>query len=85
MTTTTEKNLYTIMEDRKSVRKYDPTFKMTQAQLEEIIKEATSAPSSSNLQPWRFIVIQDEETKKNFVQLVTIKNKLKRLQQLLPF
>ncbi|MEG0473553.1 MAG: nitroreductase family protein, partial [Solibacillus sp.] len=62
--TTTTKDLYTIMQERKSVRQYDSTFKMTQAQLEEILTEATSAPSSSNLQPWRFLVIQDEETKK---------------------
>lgn len=62
--TTTTKDLYTIMHERKSVRKYDPTFKMTQAELEEILTEATSAPSSSNLQPWRFIVIQDDATKK---------------------
>ncbi|MBK3497062.1 nitroreductase family protein [Viridibacillus sp. YIM B01967] len=61
---TTNSNLYTIMHDRKSVRKYDPTFKMSQAELEEIIKEATSAPSSSNLQAWRFLVIQDDTTKK---------------------
>ncbi len=62
--TTTTKDLYTIMQERKSVRRYEPTFKMTQAQLEEIITEATTSPSSSNLQPWRFLVIQDEETKK---------------------
>ncbi|WP_332649052.1 nitroreductase family protein [Lysinibacillus sp. 54212] len=61
---TTTQDLYTIMQERKSVRKYDPTFKITQAQLEEIISEATSAPSSSNLQPWRFLVIQDDATKK---------------------
>jgi len=61
---TTTKDLYTIMHERKSVRKYDPTFKMTRAELEEILTEATSAPSSSNLQSWRFIVIQDEATKK---------------------
>lgn len=62
--TTTTKDLYTIMQERKSVRRYEPTFKMTQAKLEEIITEATTSPSSSNLQPWRFLVIQDEETKK---------------------
>ncbi|MGE7022482.1 nitroreductase family protein [Solibacillus cecembensis] len=62
--TTTSKDLYTIMQERKSVRRYEPTFKMTQAQLEEIITEATTSPSSSNLQPWRFLIIQDEETKK---------------------
>ncbi|MEK4231264.1 nitroreductase family protein [Solibacillus sp. FSL H8-0538] len=63
MSTATQ-DLYTIMHERKSVRKYDPTFKMTQAELEEILTEATSAPSSSNLQPWRFLVIQDDATKK---------------------
>lgn len=64
MTTPTTKDLYTIMQERKSVRVYDSSFKMTQAELEEILTKATSAPSSSNLQPWRFIVIQDEATKK---------------------
>lgn len=61
--TNNKANLYTIMEDRKSVRVYDPTFKIPQAELEEIIQEATSAPSSSNLQAWRFLVIQDEAVK----------------------
>ncbi|ATP41926.1 nitroreductase family protein [Solibacillus sp. R5-41] len=75
--TTTTKDLYTIMHERKSVRRYEPTFKMTQAQLEEIIKEATSAPSSSNLQPWRFLVIQDEETKK---ELRTIANNQEQIE-----
>lgn len=75
--TTTTKDLYTIMHERKSVRRYEPTFKMTQAQLEEIINEATSAPSSSNLQPWRFLVIQDEETKK---ELRTIANNQEQIE-----
>ncbi|MFF5996315.1 nitroreductase family protein [Lysinibacillus sp. KU-BSD001] len=69
MLTTTVSNLYTIMEERKSVRKYDPTFKMTQAELAEIITKATSAPSSSNLQPWRFLVIQDEAIKKELREI----------------
>ncbi|MGE7091967.1 nitroreductase family protein [Lysinibacillus sp. NPDC048646] len=62
-TTKTDSKLYTIMQERKSVRVYDPTFKIPQVELEEILKEATSAPSSSNLQAWRFLVIQDDATK----------------------
>lgn len=69
MSTTTASNLYTIMQERKSVRKYDPTFKMSKAELAEIITQATSAPSSSNLQPWRFLVIQDEATKKELREI----------------
>lgn len=62
--TLTQSTLNKVMHDRKSVRKYDPHFKIPQSQLEELLTEAISAPSSSNLQPWRFLVIQDEQVKK---------------------
>lgn len=52
------------MHERKSVRKYEENYKIPQAELEELLVEATTAPSSSNLQPWRFLVIQDEAVKK---------------------
>lgn len=66
-----QSSLNKIMHERKSVRKYDPNFKIPQSQLEELLREATSAPSSSNLQPWRFLVIQDDLIKK---ELRTIAN-----------
>lgn len=59
-----EQALSTVILERHSVRKYDPTVKISQQEILDILKEATLAPSSSNLQPWKFIVIQDEETKK---------------------
>ena len=62
--TITKSTLNKVMHERKSVRKYDPQFKIPQSQLEELLMEASSAPSSSNLQPWRFLVIQDEAIKK---------------------
>ncbi|KQL37255.1 nitroreductase family protein [Psychrobacillus sp. FJAT-21963] len=71
MSTVKDSNLYTIMHARKSVRVYDPTHKIPQKTLEEIIKEATTAPSSSNLQPWKLLVIQDDKTK---VELRAIAN-----------
>jgi nitroreductase len=61
---TLEQNFSTVIRERHSVRKYDPTVKISQDEILDILKEATLAPSSSNLQPWKFIVIQDEETKK---------------------
>lgn len=67
----TQSSLNKIIHERKSVRKYDPDFKIPQSQLEELLREATSAPSSSNLQPWRFLVIQDDLIKK---ELRTIAN-----------
>ncbi|MEZ7172250.1 nitroreductase family protein [Sporosarcina sp. OR05] len=52
-----------VIHERKSVRNYDPTYTIAKEEIEAMLVEATQAPSSSNLQPWRFIVIQDQETK----------------------
>lgn len=60
----TEQSFSTVIRERRSVRKYDPNFTISQEEIMEMLKEATLAPSSSNLQPWKFLVIQDEETKK---------------------
>ena len=59
-----ESSLYKVMKERKSVRVYDPNFKMPKEEIEELLTMATSAPSSSNLQAWNFIVIQNQEVKK---------------------
>ncbi|NKE06895.1 nitroreductase family protein [Mesobacillus selenatarsenatis] len=59
-----ETSLSSVIRERRSVRKYDPSFKISQEEILDILKEAALAPSSSNLQPWKFLVIQDEETKK---------------------
>jgi nitroreductase len=64
MQTTLTKSLSEVIKERHSVRKYDSSYKISQQEIKDMLKEATQAPSSSNLQPWRFIVIQDQETKK---------------------
>jgi len=64
MATTTKSKLAEIMEARKSVRVYDPEFTISKDEIEELLQLAISAPSSSNLQPWSFIVFQDQEVKK---------------------
>lgn len=64
MSTTTAQTFSDIIRERHSVRKYDPTFKISRDEIEDILNDAILAPSSSNLQPWRFIVIDDQETKK---------------------
>lgn len=64
MQTNNTKSLSDVIKERHSVRKYDSTYKISQEEIKDMLKEATQAPSSSNLQPWRFIVIQDQEVKK---------------------
>ncbi len=53
-----------LMDERKSVRKYEPGVTIPRKTIQHILQQATSAPSSSNLQSWRFLVIDDPEQKK---------------------
>lgn len=64
MTVRTDSRLYDLMKARKSVRLYDPAIEIPKEEIEELLTMATSAPSSSNLQSWRFLVIQDPALKK---------------------
>lgn len=51
--------------ERRSVRKYDSSFKIAKEEILEMLKEATQAPSTSNLQPWEFIVFLDPGARKD--------------------
>ena len=54
---------------RRSIKTYDPTVKISRKEMSEIIAKATRAPSSVNLQPWRFVVIDTEEGKETLSHL----------------
>lgn len=58
-----------VIRERRSVRKYDPSWKISEQEIKEILGEAILAPSSSNLQPWRFIVITDQELKEKLLPI----------------
>ena len=69
MTTTLDSNLYSVMSARKSVRVFDPNATISKEEIAEMLKLATIAPSSSNLQSWSFIVFQDSELKKELKEI----------------
>ena len=69
MTTTLDSNLYSVMNARKSVRVFDPNATIGKEEIAEMLKLATIAPSSSNLQSWSFIVFQDAELKKELKKI----------------
>ena len=46
--------------DRRSIRKYT-SRKVTDAQLQQLLKAAMAAPSAGNEQPWEFVVIRDRK------------------------
>jgi nitroreductase len=47
---------------RRSIRQYAPT-PIPQDDLRELVRLAARAPSAFNVQPWRFVVVQDETLK----------------------
>lgn len=62
-------NFTEIMTGRRSIRKYDPSVKISKEEMTEILTEATLAPSSVNMQPWRFLVIDSAEGKEKLAPL----------------
>lgn len=57
-------HLESIVQQRKSVRGYDSNFTIAKEEIESLLSLASRAPSSSNLQPWRVIVINNKELQK---------------------
>ena len=58
-----------ILRGRRSIRNYDTSVKISKEEMTEILEEATLAPSSVNMQPWRFVVIESEEGKAKLAPL----------------
>lgn len=49
--------------ERASIRKYDTSVKISRDEMSNILQDAMTAPSSLNLQPWRFFVFDTPEGK----------------------
>ena len=58
--------LLSIIKKRRSVRKYLKKD-VSDDLIEKILESAKYAPSCGNYQPWEFIVVRNEETKKDLV------------------
>jgi nitroreductase len=56
--------------NRRSVRVYDEKVKISQEEMLAMIQEATTAPSSVNMQPWRFIVVESDDQKAKLKPLI---------------
>ncbi|MBO0481250.1 nitroreductase family protein [Candidatus Enterococcus courvalinii] len=69
------KDFSTIMYGRKSVRVYDETYKIPHDEMLTMIQEATTAPSSVNMQPWRFVVAESDEAKEKLRPLIRFNTK----------
>ena len=66
-----------LFNDRRSVNYFDKTKKFDRDTLKEIINMAVLAPSGYNLQPWRIIVAESEESKDSLTKLAFNQEKIK--------
>ncbi len=57
-----EKTLSQILQDRRATPSFDGS-PITDAELQQILLAGTQAPSAYNLQPWRFVVVRNEDGK----------------------
>ncbi|MDY5060413.1 nitroreductase family protein [Staphylococcus simulans] len=63
-------NFADILNGRKSVKGFDPEFKIPKEEMNEMLEKAATAPSSVNMQPWRVAVVESDEAKAKLRPLV---------------
>lgn len=63
MSTFKNNDFQQIIEGRHAVHDFDPSVKISRAELTQMITESVSAPSAINVQPWRIVIIDSPEAK----------------------
>ncbi len=64
-----------VIKERRSIRKYAPK-QVEEAVLREVLDAARWAPSAHNAQPWRFIVLTDDNLKRKLAEAIAAAWKL---------
>ena len=52
------------IEQRRAVKNFDPDHKFTQDEIDQLMTLARFAPTSFNIQNWRFVLVEDPELRK---------------------
>jgi nitroreductase len=52
------------MRAQRACRRFDPDGKVLDSDIEQMLQTAVHAPSAENTQPWAFVVVRDDETRK---------------------
>lgn len=55
-------DLFEAIYRRRSIRRFDPNYEVSDEELEKILHAGVWAPSDENMQNYRFIVVRDKET-----------------------
>lgn len=62
--------LKNVIEQRKTIKAFNSIVKISRSELEEMVTLSQLAPSKANLQPWRFVIVDDESVKSKLAQNV---------------
>ena len=55
--------LFAVIHAQRACRRFDPDGTVTDADVEQILDAAVHAPSAENSQPWRFVVVRNQQTR----------------------
>lgn len=51
------------VQQRRSVKHYDPSYRMSDVEINQLLEQTILSPTSFNIQNWRFVVVQDSDIK----------------------
>lgn len=57
-------NVIDAIQERRSVKAYDPNHQMTEAEIETLMRLAILSPTAFNIQNWRFVLVTDKALRK---------------------
>jgi nitroreductase len=63
-----EVDFFQVLEDRHSVREFDPGVDVPPKMVERLLMAAIRAPSAGNRQPWHFYVVRDQALREGLVK-----------------
>ncbi len=52
---------FTAISERRSIKQYDPSHEMSEAEISQLLEATLLSPTSFNMQNWRFVVVTDSE------------------------
>ena len=55
---------FTAIEKRRSVKHYDPAYKMPEEEVSRLMSLALLSPTAFNIQNWRFVLVRDADLRK---------------------
>lgn len=70
MTTYKTNDFQAILKGRRSIRQFDESVKISKEEMTNILQDTITAPSSVNMQPWRFVVAESSTAKEKLAPIV---------------